>query len=169
LRQRRWEPEAIEPDVVMPWFGMPSEFQEGWNRSDDAAAAWDRMSERERQAYFKKVERLNKKSSKNRLKKRVAKPIKEMKLKPLLAENKDLVWAISYLEKGKDALYSYIKDDDRARREARRYFPIDDFLRSVKQNEGKEIADSDVKKIIMKLDDIILRIADSNREDNEAK
>ena len=55
----------------MPSFGMPSEFLEGWNRSDDAAAAWDRMSERERQAYFKKVERLNKKSSKNRLKKRV--------------------------------------------------------------------------------------------------
>ena len=64
MRTRIRNPEPIEPDVVMPWFGMPSEFKEGWNRSDDAAAAWDRMSERERQAYFKKVERLNKKSSK---------------------------------------------------------------------------------------------------------
>jgi hypothetical protein len=165
LRTRIRNPEPIEPDVVMPWFGMPSEFQEGWNRSDDAAAAWDRMSDRERQAYFKKVERLNKKSSKSRLKKRVAKPIKEMKLKPLLTENKNLVRAIASFERGKDALYSYIQDDEDARREAGKYFPIDHFLKSVKQNEGKGISDSDVEKIIMKVDDIILRIAD-NREGN---
>ena len=69
---------------------MPSEFKEGWNKSDDAAAAWDRMSERERQAYFKKVERLNKKSSKNRLKKRVPRPIKEMKLKNMKKNIKKL-------------------------------------------------------------------------------
>ena len=167
---KRWEPaDRTTRSGVAPAGRMRAapRRRRGVSRpSDDAAAAWDRMSDRERQAYFKKVERLNKKSSKNRLKKRVPRPIKEMKLKPLLTENKDLVWAISYLEKGKDALYSYIKDDDRARREARRYFPIDDFLSSVKQNEGKEIADSDIEKIIMKLDDIILSIADSNRENN---
>ena len=150
----------------MPSFGVPAEFLEGWNRSDDAAAAWDRMSERERQAYFKKVERLNKKSSKNRLKKRVRRPIKEMKLKPLLTENKDLVWAISYLERGKDALYSYMEDDEYAKEKARKFFPIDHFLKSVEKNEGKDIADSDIEKIIMKIDDIILSIADSNRENN---
>ena len=156
----------------MPSFGMPSEFQEGWNRSDDAAAAWDRMSERERQAYFKKVERLNKKSSKNRLKKRVPRPIKEMKLKPLLTENKDLVRAIASFERGKDALYSYMEDDEYAKESIRSWFPIDNLVGSItgssnssKQNEGREIAHSDIEKIIMKIDDIILSIAD-NREGN---
>ena len=120
MRQRSWEPEPIEPTVVMPWFGVPE---------------------------------------------------KEMKLKSIVEENKDLVWAMAYLERGKDALYSYIKDDEDARREARRYFPIDHFLHSVEKNsveknEGKEIADSDVEEIIMKLDDIILSIANNNREDN---
>jgi len=150
----------------MPSFGVPAEFLEGWNRSDDAAAAWDRMSERERQAYFKKVERLNKKSSKNRLKKRVPRPIKEMKLKPLLTENKDLVRAIASFERGKDALYSFLEDDEYAKEKARKFFPIDNFLKSVEKNEGKGIADSDIEKIIMKIDDIILSIADSNRENN---
>ena len=56
--------------------GEMVELTEAWNRSDDAAAAWDRMSDKQREAYFKKVERLNKKSSKSRLKKRALKPIR---------------------------------------------------------------------------------------------
>ena len=92
--------------------------------------------------------------------------MREMKLKTIVAENKDLVWAMAYLERGKDALYSYIKDDEDAKAKARKFFPIDHFLHSVNKNEGKEIADSDVEEIILKLDDIILSIANNNREDH---
>ena len=98
-------------------------------------------------------------------------PIKEMKLKTLLTENKNLVWAIAYIERGKDALYSFLEDDEHAKESIRSWFPIDSLVGSItgssnssKQNEGREIAHSDIEKIIIKLDDIILSLADSNRE-----
>ena len=45
---------------------LVSDFNENWNKSDDLAAAWGRMSDKERQAYFKKVDKLNKKSRSKR-------------------------------------------------------------------------------------------------------
>ena len=45
---------------------LVSDFNENWNKSDDLAAAWGKMSDKERRDYFKKVEKLNKKSRSKR-------------------------------------------------------------------------------------------------------
>ena len=46
---------------VLSTFDEGKEAMVDWNKSDDLAAAWGKMTDRERQAYFKKVEKLNKK------------------------------------------------------------------------------------------------------------
>ena len=45
---------------------LVSDFNENWNKSDDLAAAWGKMSDKERRDYFKKIEKLNKKSRSKR-------------------------------------------------------------------------------------------------------
>lgn len=85
---------------------------------------------------------------------------KEMlKLKEIVSvdEHKKLNQAIKYIEHAKDQLYDYVADDDYAKKQARRFFPIDHFLKSIR-SEGKEMAHSDALKIIKTLDDIIFTI-----------
>ena len=49
-----------------------SDFNEDWSKSDDLAAAWGKMSDKQRQAYFKKRDKLNKKSRSKRIGKKLA-------------------------------------------------------------------------------------------------
>ena len=49
-----------------------------WNKADDAAAAWGKMTTKERQAYFRKRDKLNKKRKRN-LKRFGSKPAKSLK------------------------------------------------------------------------------------------
>ena len=72
---------------------LVSDFNEGWNRSDDLAAAWGKMSDRERRDYFKKVEKLNKKSRLKRAgKKRNLKEEDDAPATDLLAQIDNLIY-----------------------------------------------------------------------------
>jgi hypothetical protein len=73
-----------------------------------------------------------------------------------MSEDQTLNLAIKYLEYSKDQLYNYVRNDEYARESIRKWFPIDDFLNSI--DEGKELADSDILKLIKVIDDIILAI-----------
>ena len=84
----------------------------------------------------------------------------EMKLKEVIPGNKSLNLAIKYLEYSKDQLYHYVGDDEYARKSIRKWFPIDHFLNSI--DEGKELADSDILKLIELIDDIIFQIVDGS-------
>ena len=83
-------------------------------------------------------------------------PEEDMKLKQVMSEDQTLNLAIKYLEYSKDQLYNYVRNDEYARESIRKWFPIDDFLNSI--DEGKELADSDILKLIKVIDDIILAI-----------
>jgi predicted Fe-S protein YdhL (DUF1289 family) len=76
---------------------LVSDFTEGWNRSDDAAAAWGKMSEKERQAYFKKVEKLNRKTRKKRLKKPATKSARSLKEQDATEESTAILAQIDQL------------------------------------------------------------------------
>ena len=59
---------------------LVSDFNEDWSKSDDLAAAWGKMSDKQRQAYFKKVEKLNKISRSKRIGKKPApRPTRSLK------------------------------------------------------------------------------------------
>ena len=77
---------------------LVSDFNEGWNRSDDLAAAWGKMSDRERRDYFKKVDKLNKKSRSKRNSKRFGnKPAKSLKEQDAAEESTAILAQIDQL------------------------------------------------------------------------
>ncbi|MGY8825874.1 MAG: hypothetical protein ACKVJG_18395 [Candidatus Latescibacterota bacterium] len=78
-----------------------------------------------------------------------------MKLKKILKEHKKLNQAIKYIEWSKDQLYSYIQEDHDGKEMIKSWFPIE---------EGKELADSDVLKLIKYLDQIVLAIVDGEKK-----
>ena len=91
---------------------------------------------------------------------------KEMlKLKEIVSvdEHKKLNQAIKHIEHAKDQLYDYVADDEYAKKQARRFFPIDHFLKSIR-SEGKNIAHSDALKIIKALDNIIFTIVGGTKK-----
>lgn len=86
-----------------------STFDEGkkamidWDADDDAAAAWGKMSAKERRDYFKKVEKLNKKSrAKRASKKRNLKEEDDTPATDLLAQIDKLIYDLYDYEGGGD-------------------------------------------------------------------
>jgi len=89
---------------VLSTFDEGKEAMVDWNKSDDLAAAWGKMTDRERQAYFKKVEKLNKKSRAKRSGKKRTN-LKEQDDAPatdLLAQIDQLIYDLMDYEGGGD-------------------------------------------------------------------
>ena len=78
-----------------------------------------------------------------------------MKLKDILTEHQKLNKAIQYIQWSKDQLISYIGEDHDGKEMIKYWFPIE---------EGKELADSDVYKLIKYLDQIVLAIVDGEEK-----
>ena len=88
---------------VLSTFDESKEAMIDWNKSDDLAAAWGKMSTKERRDYFKKVERLNKKSLLKRSgKKRNLKEQDAMAGTDLLAQIDNLIYDLMDYEGGGD-------------------------------------------------------------------
>ena len=88
---------------VLSTFDESKEAMIDWNKSDDLAAAWGKMSTKERRDYFKKVERLNKKSLLKRSGKK--RNLKEQDATPgtdLLAQIDNLIYDLMDYEGGGD-------------------------------------------------------------------